>query len=62
MTEEERAAAYRAQVAARASATRARLRALAGSPEAAAALRAAWQPIVLARLEGGVDRTRPSNF
>jgi hypothetical protein len=41
---------------------RARLRALAGSPEAAAALRAAWQPIVLARLEGGVDRPRPSNF
>jgi hypothetical protein len=46
MTEEERAAAFRAQLAARAASRTARLAALAGSTTARAALQAAWAPVI----------------
>lgn len=51
-TEEQRAAAYRAQMLARARARAERCAALAGDPVARAALSEAWKPPFLARLEG----------
>jgi hypothetical protein len=51
MTEEERAELHRQQLAARCQDRRARFAALAGDPAAAAAVRADWEPPILARLE-----------
>jgi hypothetical protein len=51
MNEEERAALYREQIAARARARRDRFVALAGNREARINLDIAWQPVLLAHLE-----------
>lgn len=51
MNEEERAALYRSQTAARSQARRDQLVGLAGDRDARAALDAAWQPVLLASLE-----------
>lgn len=51
MTEEERAALYREQFAARRQARRERFIELAGDRDARVALDLAWQPVFLARLE-----------
>jgi hypothetical protein len=51
MTEEERAALYRSQVASRAQARRDRFVGLAGNRDARVALDAAWMPPLLASLE-----------